>query len=698
MGSGMGMGTSRARGTFVQEETGFEGFDRQVLLRLLGYLARDRRGLLIATVAVLVVAGTTMAQPALIGLAIDDGIRAGDAGVLTVAGLIFLGVTLGQAGATAVQLVINASIGQRMLQAMRMEMFRKYQGLPLGFYDRQITGRLIGRMASDVEQIGEAVTEGAIGMVADMAILIGILVAMALLSWELTLIAVAVSPLMLLSGIVFARVAQAAYRVMRTRTSTLNGVLAESILGMRVIQAFTREDVNARRFDEVNHAQARAQMRAMTVTSSAEPAVEVFTAISTGLVLWLGGSFVLDGSDTVTLGVVTAFVLYIERFFGPVQELATRWGAIQAAMTSAERVFEILDTEETMHDEPDGRELPRVRGEVRFDRVSFAYEEGRPVLHEADIVAKPGDRIALVGATGAGKTTIINLLLRFYDASGGSVRIDGHDVRSVSQASLRRQIGLVLQEPFLFSGSIHDNIAYGRADATREEVIEVAKAVRLHEFVDSLPFGYDTPIEERGGGLSTGQRQLVSFARALLTDPRVLVLDEATSSVDTQTEGIIQDAMETMMRGRTSFVIAHRLSTVRNATEVLVLDQGRIVERGTHAQLLAEGGVVLQPVHAGAFDGWRGHRRGGAAGQGLGVERGRAVGGGSSDVGAETLGGRLAAVGGLKGGTSLGGAPLKGRAAERGALAIFRGARRSPEDMAPGARRTANESRRGRRL
>ena len=591
MGSGMGMGTSRARGTFVQEETGFEGFNRQVLLRLLGYLARDRRGLLIATVAVLVVAGTTMAQPALIGLAIDDGIRAGDAGVLTVAGLIFLGVTLGQAGATAVQLVINASIGQRMLQAMRMEMFRKYQGLPLGFYDRQITGRLIGRMASDVEQIGEAVTEGAIGMVADMAILIGILVAMALLSWELTLIAVAVSPLMLLSGIVFARVAQAAYRVMRTRTSTLNGVLAESILGMRVIQAFTREDVNARRFDEVNHAQARAQMRAMTVTSSAEPAVEVFTAISTGLVLWLGGSFVLDGSDTVTLGVVTAFVLYIERFFGPVQELATRWGAIQAAMTSAERVFEILDTEETMHDEPDGRELPRVRGEVRFDRVSFAYEEGRPVLHEADIVAKPGDRIALVGATGAGKTTIINLLLRFYDASGGSVRIDGHDVRSVSQASLRRQIGLVLQEPFLFSGSIHDNIAYGRADATREEVIEVAKAVRLHEFVDSLPFGYDTPIEERGGGLSTGQRQLVSFARALLTDPRVLVLDEATSSVDTQTEGIIQDAMETMMRGRTSFVIAHRLSTVRNATEVLVLDQGRIVERGTHAQLLAKAGL-----------------------------------------------------------------------------------------------------------
>ena len=591
MGMGMGMGTSQSRGTFVQEESGFEGFDRRVLWRLLGYLARDRRRLLIAAGAVLAVAGTTMAQPALIGLAIDSGIRAGDAGVLTAAALVFLGVTVGQAGATALQLVVNASLGQNMLQAMRMEMFRKYQALPLGFYDRQITGRLIGRMASDVEQIGEAVTEGAIGLVADVAILIGILAAMSLLSWQLTLIAVAVSPLMLISGIVFARAAQAAYRVMRTRTSTLNGVLAESILGMRVIQAFTREDVNARRFDEVNHAQARAQMRAMTVTSSAEPAVEIFTAISTGLVLWLGGTLVLGESDTVTLGVVTAFVLYIERFFGPVQELATRWGSLQAAMTSAERVFEILDTDETMHDQPDARELPSVRGEVRFDHVSFAYEAGRPVLHDANIVAKPGDRIALVGATGAGKTTIINLLLRFYDASNGSVRIDGHDVRSVTQVSLRRQIGLVLQEPFLFSGSVHDNIAYGRAGATRAEVVQVAKAVRLHEFVDSLPFGYDTQIEERGGGLSTGQRQLVSFARALLTDPRVLVLDEATSSVDTQTEGVIQDAMESMMRGRTSFVIAHRLSTVRNATEVLVMDQGRIVERGTHAQLLAKAGL-----------------------------------------------------------------------------------------------------------
>ena len=591
MGMGMGMGTSQSRGTFVQEESGFEGFDRRVLWRLLGYLARDRRRLLIAAGAVLAVAGTTMAQPALIGLAIDSGIRAGDAGVLTAAALVFLGVTVGQAGATALQLVVNASLGQNMLQAMRMEMFRKYQALPLGFYDRQITGRLIGRMASDVEQIGEAVTEGAIGLVADVAILIGILAAMSLLSWQLTLIAVAVSPLMLISGIVFARAAQAAYRVMRTRTSTLNGVLAESILGMRVIQAFTREDVNARRFDEVNHAQARAQMRAMTVTSSAEPAVEIFTAISTGLVLWLGGTLVLGESDTVTLGVVTAFVLYIERFFGPVQELATRWGSLQAAMTSAERVFEILDTDETMHDQPDARELPSVSGEVRFDHVSFAYEAGRPVLHDANIVAKPGDRIALVGATGAGKTTIINLLLRFYDASNGSVRIDGHDVRSVTQVSLRRQIGLVLQEPFLFSGSVHDNIAYGRAGATRAEVVQVAKAVRLHEFVDSLPFGYDTQIEERGGGLSTGQRQLVSFARALLTDPRVLVLDEATSSVDTQTEGVIQDAMESMMRGRTSFVIAHRLSTVRNATEVLVMDQGRIVERGTHAQLLAKAGL-----------------------------------------------------------------------------------------------------------
>ena len=582
----MSMQTAQARGTFTQEESNYSTFDRQLLRRLLGYLLLDRRRVLISMLGVLALSGFGMAQPAVIGIAIDKGIRAGNASVLAIAGIVFLALTLGHSGATALQLIVNASLGQNMLYRIRMQLFRKYQGLSLGFYDRQITGRLIGRMASDVEQIGEAVTEGAIGLVADVFMLAGIVIAMALLSWQLTLITVVIAPLMLISGILFARIARTAHRIMRTKRSTLNGVIAESILGMRVTQAFARERANAQRFDTVNNEQARATFWAMTVSSSAEPAVELFTAISTGLVLWFGGSLVIGESAGVTIGIVTAFVLYIELFFGPLQELATRWDAMQAAMASSERVFEILDTDETITDRPDAYTLPPVRGRVIFDHVRFEYEEGRTILHDTSIIAAPGDRIALVGATGAGKTTIINLLLRFYDVTEGSVQIDGHDVRDVTQTSLRRQVGLVLQEPFLFSGSVHDNIAYGRPESTRDEVIAVAQAVRLHEYIAGLPFGYDSQIEERAGGLSTGQRQLISFARALLSDPRVLILDEATSSVDTQTEAIIQNSMETLMVGRTTFVIAHRLSTVRNASEVLVLDNGHIVERGNHHELL----------------------------------------------------------------------------------------------------------------
>ena len=585
------MQTLQARGTFTQEDSDYEGFDRRLLLRLLGYLLRDPKRVGIAVLAILGVAGFGMAQPAIIGLAIDEGIRAGNREALALAGISFLFVTVGHAGSTAVQLIINASLGQNMLFRMRMQLFRKCQGLSLGFYDRQITGRLIGRMASDVEQVGEAMTEGAIGLIADVALLAGIIIAMTLLSWQLTLITIAISPLMLLMGVFFAKIARAAHRNMRARRSTVNGVIAESILGMRVTQAFSRESVNAQRFDSVSRQQARATFRAMSVSASAEPAVELFTAISTGLVLWFGGSFVMGETSGVTLGIVTAFVLYIERFFGPIQELAMRWDTMQAAMASSERVFEILDTDETISDQTNAIALPNITGNVTFENVGFEYEKGRPVLRGVSINADPGDRIALVGATGAGKTTIINLLLRFYDVTAGSVCIDGHDIRNVTQNSLRRQVGLVLQEPFLFSGSLHENIAYGRPEATRDEVIAVSRSVQLHKYIQDLPFGYDTQIEERGGSLSTGQRQLVSFARALLANPRVLVLDEATSSVDTQTEGVIQEAMETLMVGRTSFVIAHRLSTVRNATEVLVLDEGQIVERGTHHVLLSKRGL-----------------------------------------------------------------------------------------------------------
>ena len=595
----MAIGTSAARGTFAPEETHFEGFDRQILARMVRYLSRDRRRTSVSIITVLAVAGFGMAQPAIIGLAIDKGIRAGDATLLTVAALVYLGLTVGLGVAMAAQQLANAHLGQNMLHSMRMQVFTHYQRLPLGFFDRQITGRLISRLVSDIETIGEALTEGVIGILADVVMLAGILVAMAVLSWQLTLISIVVTPPLFFGARFFARLARAAYREMRARTSTLNGVIAESILGMRITQAFAREKENLGRFDEVNRAQTRSLFRTAMISSAAIPMVEVFTAVATGLVLWFGGTFVLDEVGGVTVGVVTAFVLYIERFFGPIQELASRYDTIQGALASGERVFEILDTEPDIVDAPDAIELRDVKGEVRFSKVSFAYREGEPVLHDVDLHARPGDTIALVGATGAGKTTIINLLFRFYEASEGCVRVDGHDVRKLTQASLRKQMALVLQEPFLFSGSIRDNIAYARKDAPLEDIVAAAKAVRLHEFVESLPFGYDTEIEERGGGLSGGQRQLLSFARALLADPKILVLDEATSSVDTQTEAVIQEALQTLMRDRTTLVIAHRLSTVRNASEVLVLDQGRIVERGTHTELLAQEGLYYDLYMAG---------------------------------------------------------------------------------------------------
>lgn len=582
----MAVSGADARGTFAEESAEPQGLDARVARRLLGMLATDRRRMSIAVTALLAVAGFGVLQPVIIGRALDDGVLAGDGNVLLFAVIAYAAVTLGHGGAMGVQRQLTARLGNQLLHRLRTGVFQHYQRLSLGFFDRQITGRLISRIVSDIEAIGEVLTEGVLGAAADVALLLGILVAMSLLSWQLTLLCLVVTPLLYISARLVASLARRWYRTMRARTSTLNGVLAESVLGMRITQAFAREDVNLERFDVVNQYQLQAQFRTFAISSATVPVVEVFTAAATGLVLWFGGSFVIDGTDGMTVGLVATFALFIERFFAPIQELATRYETLQSAMASGERIFEVLDLEPEITDAADAHELGEIRGEIQFNDVKFGYDPETPVLHGIDLHARPGDTIALVGATGAGKTTIINLLFRFYDVTSGSVTVDGHDVRNVTQQSLRRRMALVLQEPTLFSGSIHDNIAYGRPTASREDVVAAAQAVGLHGFVESLPFGYDTQIEERGGGLSIGQRQLVSFARALLLDPRVLVLDEATSAVDAQTEAYIQRGLETLMAGRTAIVIAHRLSTVQRATEILVLEHGRIVERGTHAELL----------------------------------------------------------------------------------------------------------------
>ncbi len=600
----MAVSGADARGTFAEEPAEAPALDARVARRLVGMLSADRRRMSLALTSLLAVAAFGVLQPVIIGRAIDDGVQAGDSTVLLLAVVAYAAVTLGHGVALGVQRQLTARLGNQLLHRLRTGVFRHYQRLSLGFFDRQITGRLISRVVSDIEAIGEVLTEGVLGAAADVAMLLGILVAMSLLSWQLTLLCLVVTPLLYLSARLVASVARRWYRTMRARTSTLNGVLAESVLGMRITQAFAREAVNLERFDVVNQSQLQAQFRTFTISSATVPVVEIFTAVATGLVLWFGGSFVIDGANGMTLGLVATFALFIERFFAPIQELATRYETLQSAMASGERIFEILDIEPEITDAPDAQELGEISGEIRFADVSFGYEPAVPVLHGIDLRARPGDTIALVGATGAGKTTIINLLFRFYEVTSGTITVDGHDVRNVTQRSLRRRMALVLQEPTLFSGSIHENIAYGRPTATRAEVVAAARAVGFDEFVQSLPFGYDTQIEERGGGLSIGQRQLVSFARALLLNPRVLVLDEATSAVDAETEAYIQRGLETLMAGRTAIVIAHRLSTVRRATEILVLEHGRIAERGTHSQLLERRGLYhgLHTLGLGTMD------------------------------------------------------------------------------------------------
>lgn len=565
-----------------------KAYDPRLMRRLLGFMRPYKAQLITAIVFMSLSSLLSVSAPWVIGKAIDNGIKAGSVSTLRFWIAVFVIASFGEWFFNRSRIRILAFVGTKIVADVRTALFRHLHTLSLNFYNRYSVGRLMSRLISDVDVLQDFVTWSITGLARSTFTLLGIVIAMFALNWKLALVTFAVLPLMLVITNYWRKRVRHAYRATRERIALINGYLNESISGIRVTKSFVREDVNYDHFDDLNRSYFNANTSAARLAALFFPAVDFIGALATALVVGVGGWLVLG--DNLTAGVLVAFVLYVGRFFEPILELAQRYNTFQATMASSERMFALLDTPSDMIDAPDAVELPRITGHVLFDHVSFGYADGEMVLRDVTLQAQPGEMIALVGETGAGKSTIIRLLGRFFDVSDGAILLDGYDIRHVTQASLRRQLGIVLQDTFLFGGSVMENIRYGRLDATDDEVIAAAKAVGADEFISRMEHGYQTDVGENGVNLSVGQRQILSFARALLADPRLLILDEATSSVDTTTEKQIQTALDTLMRGRTSFVIAHRLSTIVNASKIVVLDRGQIVEMGTHAELLARRG------------------------------------------------------------------------------------------------------------
>lgn len=590
--SSSGMGPRNAMEIFAEGGDGRRGqiFNQRVVVRMLVYLRPFAKMMTLAFVAMLADSTLTLLAPYLLKITVDTYITQGDqAGLLRISlwtAVTFIGLYI----ADRTQQYLLSLVGQRMLANIRRDLFHRLQELSLGYHDTHIVGVTVSRVMNDVATINDLLSQGIITLIGDLFVLIGIIIVMLIMDLRLALITFTVLPLMLLMTIWFSRRARVAFRETRTSVAKVVGGLAEDIAGVRVIQAFGQEDVTQENFSVINEVNRKANISAMSLSFIFLPAIEFLGILATAIVLWFGGRAV--GGGTVTLGVLVAFLSYVTRFFQPVQELSRMFTTLQTAMAGGEQVVKLLDTVPDVLDPPETVELTNIAGSVKFEHVSFRYRPELPeVLHDFCLEIQPGQTVALVGPTGAGKTSIGNLLARFYDATEGAVLIDGLDVRTVKQRQLHRQIGLVPQDSFLFSGTITDNIRFGRPHATDEEVQQAAKLANAHEFIVAKPEGYGTHIQEGASNLSVGQRQLVCIARAILTDPRILILDEATSNVDGLTESLIQDALRKLLHGRTAVVIAHRLSTIRNADLICVVQDGQIVEQGRHEALISHAGV-----------------------------------------------------------------------------------------------------------
>ena len=558
-------------------------------VRLLGYIKPHIGRLIEAIICIIIAAGANLYLPWIIKDMIDKVLAEKDMQMLNVISIGIV-VTFFIRGIFYYgQSYLVSFVGQRVIIDVRDVLFKKFQRLPLSYFDRHQTGEIMSYITNDVAALQNALVDRLIELVTESSIFIGSLVMMVLLDWKLSLLTLITVPLVGQAMKIFGRKLKSSGTVIQERLADITATMQESIAAVRVVKSFGREDFEIERFHRQNELNFRAEMKNNQLMSLLTPTVEFLAALAVTVIVWFGGYEVVNG--VITAGALVAFLTYAVNLANPVKRISRVYGAIQKAMAGADRVFAIMDLPETIANHPDAKELPPVKGEVVFDDVTFAYKEGANALSHVSLAASPGQMVAFVGPSGAGKSTIANLIPRFYDVSSGAIRIDGYDVREVTMESLRRQIGIVPQETMLFSTSVRENIRYGRLDATEEEIVQAAKDANAHDFIMALPEGYDTKIGERGLNLSGGQRQRIAIARAILKDPRILILDEATSALDTESEKIVQAALDRLMVGRTSFVIAHRLSTVFNADQIYVIDGGRIHEHGTHEELLAAGGL-----------------------------------------------------------------------------------------------------------
>jgi len=585
-------------GAFDTDEADVLGkvYDSRVIGRLPKYLAPVKSRLALGALGMVVRSLAALAAPYLVAIAIDRFIQTGELGGLDIILIAFVGAALLLWAGQYVETLYLAYAGQAILFRMRTEMFDHLQRLSLSFFDHNKVGKLMSRVQNDVQQLQQLLTNGILTIVTSALTLVGIACVMIIMNTRLALLTLTVVPALGLVIFIWQKYARRAFIRVRRAIAVVNNQLQEGISGVRVIQSLSREEANLEQFDTVNKAHLRANIDASKLTSVMMPVVEILTAVAYSLVIVFGGYQVLAGQMGV--GILLGFLLYVQRFFAPVLELTMQYTEIQRAMASGARIFELLDIEPEIKDSAQAVEMPPAKGEIRFHHVSFGYQPGVEVLHDIDFSVNPGETVAAVGRTGAGKSTLVNLITRFYEVEKGEVTVDGYNVRSVTRQSLRRQIGIVPQDPFLFSGSIEDNIRYGNIKASHEEVTSAARTVGAHDFITHLERGYDTPVGERGGNLSAGQRQFICLARAILANPPILILDEATSNVDTNAERLMQESLRHLVEGRTCLIIAHRLSTVTNADRIVVLEQGRVAETGSHRELLAKQGPYYQMLEA----------------------------------------------------------------------------------------------------